>query len=142
MSLPDDNEEIQPQDPRKEQEEVDQDTERALFLKAFAEDTTKSYKYYATRYSATWQKTETNSLTSNLTRKSICLFLNDMQILTKEIPVSLELHKENIDPVELDNATFDKVSEVFRNIYPGIYEGIEKFWFSSREYWDKVGLRI
>jgi len=69
MSLPDDNEEIQPQDPRKEQEEVDQDTERALFLKAFAEDTTKSYKYYATRYSATWQKTETNSLTSNLTRK-------------------------------------------------------------------------
>jgi len=43
MSLPDDNEEIQPQDPRKEQEEVDQDTERALFLKAFAEDTTKSY---------------------------------------------------------------------------------------------------
>jgi hypothetical protein len=71
-----------------------------------------------------------------------CLFLNDMQILTKEIPVSLELHKENIDPLELDNASFDKVSEVFRNVYPGIYEGIEKFWFSSREYWDNIGLRI
>jgi hypothetical protein len=71
-----------------------------------------------------------------------CLFLNDMQILTKEIPVSLELHKENIDPVELDNATFDKVSEVFRNVYLGIYEGIEKFWFSSRQYWDKIGSRI
>jgi hypothetical protein len=71
-----------------------------------------------------------------------CLFLNDMQILTKEIPVYLELHKENIDPVELDNASFNQVSEVFRNVYPGIYEGIEKFWFSSRQYWDKIGLRI
>ena len=35
-----------------------------------------------------------------------------------------------------------KVSELFRNVYPGIYEGIEKFWFSSRQYWDKIGLRI
>ena len=69
-----------------------------------------------------------------------CLFLNDMQILTKEIPVSLLINKENIDPVELDNTSFDKVSEVFRNVYPGIYEGIEKFWFSSREYWDEIGL--
>ena len=43
MSLPDDNEEILPQDQRKDQEEVDPDTERALFLKAFAEDTTKSF---------------------------------------------------------------------------------------------------
>jgi hypothetical protein len=70
-----------------------------------------------------------------------CLFLNDMQILTKEIPVSLELHKKDTDPVELDNASFDKVSKVFRNVYPGIYEGIEKFWFSSRQFWDKIGAR-
>jgi len=65
-----------------------------------------------------------------------------MQILTKEIPVYLLINKENIDPVELDKASFDKVSEVFRNVYPGIYEGIEKFWFSSREYWDEFDLRI
>ena len=71
-----------------------------------------------------------------------CVFLNDMQILTNEIPVHLLINKENIDPVELDNASFDKVSEVFRNVYPGIYEGIEKFWFSSREYWDEFDLRI
>jgi hypothetical protein len=70
-----------------------------------------------------------------------CLFLNDMQILTKEIPVSLKLHKENIDPVELDNASFDEFSEVFKNVYPGIYEGIEKFWFSSRQFWDEIGVR-
>ena len=69
-----------------------------------------------------------------------CLFLNDMQILTKEISVCLQINKENIDPVELDNASFDKVSEVFRNVYPGIYEGIEKFWFNSREFWDEFGL--
>ena len=53
MSLPDDNEEILPQDQRKDQEEVDPDTERALFLKAFAEDTTKSYKYYAREFNIT-----------------------------------------------------------------------------------------
>lgn len=71
-----------------------------------------------------------------------CIFLNDMQILTKEIPVYHPINKQNIDPVELDNASFDKVSEVFRNVYPGIYEGIEKFWFSSREYWDEFGVHI
>ena len=54
MSLPDDNEEILPQDQRKDQEEtVDPDTERALFLRAFAEDTTKSYKYYAREFNIT-----------------------------------------------------------------------------------------
>jgi hypothetical protein len=36
--------------PKKRAEEVDQDTERALFLKPFAEDTTKSYKYYAREF--------------------------------------------------------------------------------------------
>jgi hypothetical protein len=70
-----------------------------------------------------------------------CLFLNDMQILTKEIPVSLELHKEDTEPLELDKASFDKLSQVFRNVYPGIYEGIEKFWFSSRQFWDEIGAR-
>ena len=68
-----------------------------------------------------------------------CLFLNDMQILTKKIPINLLIDKENIDPIELDNTSFDKVSEVFRNVYPGIYEGIEKFWSNSRENWDEIG---
>jgi hypothetical protein len=71
-----------------------------------------------------------------------CIFLNDMQILKKEIPVALNFNRENIDPVELDNASFNEVSKMFRSVYPGIYEGIEKFWSYSRQSWDKIGQHI
>jgi hypothetical protein len=50
MSLPSENdrEESVSENPR--EEVIDQDTERVLFLKAFAEDTTKSYKVYAREF--------------------------------------------------------------------------------------------
>jgi len=71
-----------------------------------------------------------------------CMFLNEMQILNKETPGDLTVNKENIDPVELDNASFNEVSKVFRSVYPGIYDGIEKFWSYSRQSWDEFGQRV
>jgi hypothetical protein len=50
MSLPEENysEENVSENPR--EEEIDQDIERVLFLKSFAEDPTKSYKHYAREF--------------------------------------------------------------------------------------------
>ena len=50
MSLPEENdsEENVLENPR--EEEIDQDIERVLFLKSFAEDPTKSYKHYAREF--------------------------------------------------------------------------------------------
>ena len=36
--------------------------------------------------------------------------------------------------LELNDNTFDKLSEVFRNVYPNIYEGLENYWKSSAKY--------
>ncbi|MGH9983578.1 MAG: hypothetical protein ACRD8W_06435 [Nitrososphaeraceae archaeon] len=59
-----------------------------------------------------------------------CLFLNEIGLI-KPIEVSLEINKSYMNPVELDKKSFNKVYKSFRNIYPGVYEGLELFWNSS-----------
>jgi len=39
---------------------------------------------------------------------------------------------------ELDKKRFDKLSEIFKTLYPSIYEGLENFWYQSMMYWMKV----
>jgi hypothetical protein len=58
-----------------------------------------------------------------------CIFLNEIGLLKQE--VSLRLGKTYINPVELDKKGFNKLSKSFRNVYPGVYEGLELFWNCS-----------
>jgi hypothetical protein len=58
-----------------------------------------------------------------------CLFLNEMGLLKQE--VSLGIGKTRVNTVELDKKSFNKLSKLFRNIYPGVYEGLESFWKCS-----------
>lgn len=66
-----------------------------------------------------------------------CLFLNEIG-LSKPIQVSLETNKQSINSIELDKKSFNKVSESFRNLYPGIYEGLESFWEHSLQYYNAL----
>ena len=61
--------------------------------------------------------------------------LNDFEIRDS---LSLESNKKSISPAELNKSRFDTLVEAFRNLYPRLYDGIEKSWFASRENWSEI----
>jgi hypothetical protein len=68
---------------------------------------------------------------------SFCSFLNESGLITCD-----ETRNHKRLPFSLDKIHFDKISEIFRKIYPGIYEGLEKYWLSSRQSWIKIDTNL
>jgi hypothetical protein len=76
-----------------------------------------------------------------------CLFVGHERLLNNDnikykFGVSLDSNKKTISPVELNKTDFDNLVKAFRNLYPGIYDGIEESWFASREKWCEIDRSI
>jgi hypothetical protein len=95
-----------------------------------------SSKYYNGKRSTTLIKKK-KILSTILLDKAIdmnslfLMFCNLLSItgLSKNVPISYNTIDDSF--FNLDTATFDKISEIFRQLYPGLYLGLEKFWSDS-----------
>jgi hypothetical protein len=86
-------------------------------------------------HKSTLDQTKRNELGSILLEKSI----NIKEIFDRFVllfgQMGLIRREENDESfIELDRRRFTKLVDVFRSLYPKIYEGFEKYWSTSRQY--------
>ena len=102
----------------------------------FIEAMRPSSRYYNDKKSAISIKKK-EMLSTTLFHKAIDLdsifvkvcYLFSIVGLFKNTPISPNDLDDSFFNLDEDN--FDKISETFRRLYPGIYEGLEKFWSDS-----------
>lgn len=66
--------------------------------------------------------------------RKFCLLLNQLEIITPAEQSGLSEGDLSEELYQLDESSFDKVSDSFRKVFPRVYGALENFWFNSRKY--------